>query len=227
MKKQLIQAAFAVIAYCGILLPAYAAPIEGASSCLFENAVGGTGMVTSGVGTSSFTWGTGVDSPPSGLDCVGQSFDTNTGVFFDVGEITYFNGAINAGTGADSVDLSLSLAFTDPVGISENFIYLLSLVNTPNTGTAQEQADIVQFPVVLPTQSFNIGGLLYTLALEVGEVTEGGFSTQTTFSVLEGESATATLRGKVTIAQVPVTGSLALLVIGLAGVGWTRRRTKS
>ncbi len=225
MKKQLIQAAFAVIAYCGILLPAYAAPIVGASSCIFENAVGGTGMVTTGVGTSSFTWGTG--TPPSGLDCAGESFNTNTGVFFDVGEITYFNGAINAGTGADSVDLSLSLAFTDPSGISENFIYLLSLVNTPNTGTAQEQADIVQFPVVLPTQSFNIGGLLYTLALEVGEVTTGGFSTQTTFSVEEGASATATLRGKVTIAQVPVTGSLALLVIGLAGVGLTRRRTKS
>ncbi|GAC28087.1 THxN family PEP-CTERM protein [Brumicola pallidula] len=227
MKKQLIQAVFAVIAYCGISLSAYAAPIDGTSSCVFQNAQGPTTMVNSGVGSDTFTWGTGGNgTEPSSLVCEGQSIAGTIGSFFDIGEITYFNGTIVSGTGADSVDLSITIDFTNPFGANEMFTYLLSLINTPNTGSAQAQADIVQFPIVLPTETFNIAGILYTLALEVGNVTTGGFSTQNTFSVLEGQSATANLRGKITIADVPAPGTLALLGLSLAGLSLARRSTK-
>jgi hypothetical protein len=84
MKKQLITAAFGVIAYCGLTLSAYAASIEGNSSCVFENAQGGASLVQSGASTASFSWGSGVNSAPSSLYCAGQIFDTDTGVFFDI-----------------------------------------------------------------------------------------------------------------------------------------------
>lgn len=209
---------------------AHAVPIAGSSSGIFTNPTGPAGMQVTGVGTSSFTWGDGsaFGSPPSSLAFAGTSFSTETSIFFDIGDITYFNGTIAAGTQADTVDLELALSFTTPSGINESFTYLLSLINTPNTSDPNASADIVQFPTTLPTSTFTIGGTTFTVGLEVGTVTGGGFSSQTTFSVLEGQSATARLRGIVTsegVAQIPEPGTLALFGIGLIGLGFARRRS--
>lgn len=208
---------------------AHAVPIAGSSSGIFTNPTGPGGMQVTGVGTSSFTWGDGslFGSPPSSLDFLGTSFSTTTSMFFDIGDITYFNGTIAAGTQADTVDLELTLNFTAPPGTVESFTYLLSLINTPNTSDPNASADIIQFPTTLPTSTFTIDGTVYTVGLEVGTVTGGGFSSQTTFSVLEGQSATAVLRGIVTsegVVQIPEPGTLALFGIGLIGVGFARRR---
>ncbi len=223
---------FAVLVIYGLnIASVHAIPISGTTSGIFSNPAGPGGMVVSGVGTSSFTWGSGFDgSPPSSLDFSGTSFATNTGTFFDIGEISYFNGTIALDSEASSVDFDVTLNFTTPGGISETFTYLLSLVNTPNTSDAVASADIVQFPGALPTASFTANGTTYSLGLEVGVVSGSGFSSQTTFSVLEGSSATATLRGIVTSQGVPQAlpepSTIALIGLGLLGMSLVRKRVK-
>ena len=228
MNKKLYGVLVGLALYVLSASSAHAIPIEGASSGVFTNPTGPGGMVVTGVGTSSFTWGDGsfFNSPPSSLDFSGTSFSTNTETFFDIGEVTYFNGTVAAGTQADTVDLEVALNFTTPSGITETFIYLLSLINTPNTGDPNASADIIQFPSLLPTETFMLDGAAFTVGLEVGVITGDGFGSQTTLSVFEGASATATLRGIVTSA-VPEPSTVALMVIGLAGVGFARKRIKA
>jgi hypothetical protein len=209
---------------------AAAVPIAGSTSGIFENPTGPAGMVTTGVGTSTFTWGNGAPfgSPPSSLSFSGTSFSGSTGVPFAVGSITYFNGTIAGGTEANTVDLAIALTFTDPAGVNQSLSYLLSLINTPNTGDPVASADIIQFPATLPTETFDVGGVLYTLALDVGIVSGGGFSSQHTFSVFEGQSATATLIGTVTVpTAVPEPGIVGLISMALVLGSLTLRRRKS
>src|SRR5467141_2566843 len=134
--RTIVRNAVVFLAFLGFGLTANALPIAGSSSGVFQNPAGPVGMLVTGVGTNVFTWGDG--APPSSL---------------------YFNGAIAGGTQADSVDLAILLSFTDPAGVSQNFTYLLGLVNTTNVvGEPVASADIVQFPSALPTETFNVGG---------------------------------------------------------------------
>ncbi len=176
-------------------------------------------MVTSGVGTNNFHWGVG--SPNNSLVFNGASFSGNTGSPFGMGSITYYNGAINAGTQADSVDFLINLVFTNPAGVSQSFQYLINIINTPNTNDPVASADTITFST-LPTQSFTVNGVTYTLALQVGSSGPNGFTTQNSFSVFENASATASLQG--TLTTVPEPASLGLLGLGLAGLGLARRR---
>jgi hypothetical protein len=154
-------------------------------------------MIVSGVGTDHFEWGEGYPLP-SYLDFTGSSFDTETENIFSFGDLEYYNGTIISGTGAESVDLSVTLDLSTPTGI-ESFDYQFGLINTPNTPDPAASADYVIFPNALPTNTFLVDGVDYTLELiGFGEVSGGGYSIIDEFHVLEGSSARAQLLGRIT-----------------------------
>ena len=215
----------------GILLFAsssYAIPIAGSSSGIFINPLGPAGMVTTGVGTSSFTWGTSAywNTGPSSLNFAGNSFSVGTDDVFSFGSLTYFNGTILLGSQADSVDLNVTLSLTTPSGIEEDFIYDLGLINTPNTSDPYASADYVNLPSSMPGSFFTIDGVNYTLEfMGFGNITGSGFSTIDRFHVREGSIASADLLGRVTAAEtVPEPSVILLFVSGLAGLVMYRRK---
>lgn len=157
--------------------------------------------VFTGVGTNTFTWGQGSPPPPSSLNFEGSSFSTELDQLFAVGDLTYFNGTITGGTGADSVPLNILLSTTTPSDINETFIFGFDLISTPNTGTPEENADIVSPINIIPSQSFDVNGVDYTLEL-LGFSQDGGITIEDDFRVLEGATTTAILFGEITVAPV-------------------------
>ncbi|GHU11999.1 hypothetical protein AGMMS50225_18830 [Betaproteobacteria bacterium] len=115
------------------------APV-GTTSATFTNPTP-AGATVSGVGTSNFSWGAGSD--PSWLSFVGTAFDTIPGTLFKIGTLTYYNGAINSGSGASSVVFEVPISFTNVPELDFTFETTFTLINTPNTGGPLSNADIV------------------------------------------------------------------------------------
>ena len=201
---------------------------EGSSTGTFENPAGPPWMVTTGVGSNNFTWGTG--SSPSSLSYTGNLFDANENDPFIFGSLNYFNGAISLGTGANSVDLSIVLDFASPSSFSESFVYDLGLINTPNTSDPNASADIVSFDNTVPSNFFSFAGIDYTLEfLGFGTLSGSGFSIEDSFLVLENASASVDLVGRIT--STPSVGvaepqTTLLLILGLAGIAMATRKRK-
>jgi hypothetical protein len=131
----------------------------------FANPAPATAVV-SGVGSNSFAWGTG---DPSSLTFAASAFDTKPDTEFKLGRLTFHNGTIASGTGADAVDLTMSIAFTNVPEKNFDLTSRMNIVNTLNTSDPIASADTV---------------------------TIGGFSF--TFNVLEGQTASVDLMGKLT-----------------------------
>lgn len=111
----------------------------GTDSAVFVNPSPSTAVV-SGVGTNNFSWGSG-DS--SSLNFAGGNFDATPGTPFTLGRLTFHNGEIPSGTGADSVDFKLAINFDN---VPEKNITLetpFHLTNTFNVGDPVASADFV------------------------------------------------------------------------------------
>ena len=175
--------------------------ISGGSGGDFMNPQGPGGMVTNlggGDSDSYFSFGTAAGTPdPSWLLFNGGSFvGVDAEESFLLGSIDYFNGTILAGTEATGVGLSIDLNFSG--GPSLTFDYEFELLSTVNLAenTPEENADIVRIGDLYAGVPVDLGGVSYSLVLEFGETTAGGFSTIDQFHVLEGESASGNLYGR-------------------------------
>ncbi|BAZ28609.1 hypothetical protein NIES4074_10430 [Cylindrospermum sp. NIES-4074] len=187
---------------------------QGNISGIFTNP--DTGIVT-GVGTNSFTWGTGT---PSGLTFNGKPFDVNVASgyvygprarndreVFSLGTLDYFNGTIPLGTGANSVLLNATAQVTAPVGTTPTTVQaLLNLINSPNSNDPISSADSVFLPKNLPpVVTKTVGGAPITLEIPgFGKTTGSGFSTIDQFFTLEGQNAQADLLGRFVPACEPI-----------------------
>lgn len=95
-----------------------------------------------GVGTNSFSWGIGMPDQSS-LTFAGANFDSAPQTPFKLGTITYHNGQISGDSGADSVDFSAMLNFTNISEMNFPLKTTFTLINTPNTDDPVASADYV------------------------------------------------------------------------------------
>jgi len=166
-------------------------------------------------------WGEGENNgPQSGLGFTGvvgaatSSAPIILGSAFEIGQLSHFNKPIYGDSLITSADLTIKLTFD--TGATGSFLFTCGIDETPNTGTAAENADIIDFPSSYPEDRFYIDGELHTLQL-LGFGADAG-SLVSTFSSLEGGERDTLLWGRVVHTPVPGAVLLGMLGLGVAGV---------
>ena len=155
------------------------------------------------------------------------AFSVDTGVEFVLGKFTHFNFPISAGTAITGAQLNLTTFLTiDGTPLTEGpFTFSFLHNETPNTSSGCCN-DIVNFSNLVSSDTFNIGGVDYTLAM-TGFLGADNMPVDS-FSTREGRinSAEVTAMFTSVTTQVPEPGSLALLGLGLLGLAALRKRSE-
>jgi hypothetical protein len=225
---------FLAIALSAASLPTYAAdPVSGTTGGVWVNPNPGVApIVTTGVGTSTFTWGQSTGATPANS----VVFDNSPGTFasvtetpFKVGQLTYFNGTTSIGTNPDSVDLALTLDFNQPTLGAIVSDYTFKIVTTTNTDDPDASADYLYLPSAFSMTTFVIGDTTYDVKLTgFSNIVGDGFlaSDDLALHVREAGTASADLYAVVTseVAAVPEPQNVALLLAGLGMMGLVARR---
>jgi hypothetical protein len=196
----------------------FGAPLTpGSSTFSLSNQDGGT--------NNQLDWGDPVpDSFSNFVKFNSANFSTTPDAAFNIGKLTYRNGSSFAGSNFNGdFPLLVALNFTNPASVNPTFNYLFNILNTTNTGDPVGDSDRLRFSTAgLSSNSFNVGGVDYTLQL-LGFSNDNGTTIINEFLSPENATATANLYGKITTTNVP-TPALLPGLIGLGATAWRKRR---
>ncbi len=139
---------------------------------------------------------------------------------FGIGYLYYRNGTIESSSGASAVDLTLT--FTLPGQNTMVTSFTSNLINTPNTGTATQNADIVSLANRSAPLSYkDVSGTTYYLDLSFrvdADTLNNSLSNTTEFRAFEGTVSRAEIIGRFTttpgVLAVPEASSLLLGALG-------------
>ncbi len=193
------------------------ASITGTVAGSFSNPIGENNMITSllpGGVSNHFAWGRDYLLPgeklasgvlleslkQSSLEFAGSSFNGITSdERFELGGLTYYNGTIISGTGANTVSFSTDLTFLmNGVSQKASFAFdfeLINVVNQNDLNNPWADADYVRLANPVASQILDFNGIQYRFQLEFGNSTPNGISLFDEFHVLEGHSATTKVYG--------------------------------
>lgn len=212
------------------------------------------GMNVSGEGTNQIRWGSG--HKQSGYDFVGNSSlpqTINDSSPFILGEFTHRNYPIGEDSAIDSVELDVYASFSSPGGSvatgpftfffdhneTENdapvtqycakwdalCYFITALAGHKGTYTTYDGPvdDIVQilFGTSVESSEFTLDGNIYSLSLLGFEGSASELETP------ERQKTSVNLIASLNVRSVPEPGTVALLGLGLLGMGWVRRRSNS
>lgn len=164
-------------------------------------------------------WGGDTGQGQSGLGFTGIADGTSVpeGTPFEIGQLVHFNRPIDSGSAATSVDLTVNMKFDN----LESFTFQFDIDETPNVPSGSPASDdYITFPSSYAPQTFDVGGLTYTLEL-IGFGLDSS-TLQDEFQSPEGTDNPTLLWGQINL--VPVPGAVLLGMLGLGAAGLKLRR---